>query len=159
MFAAIALFVGATRSSSPPRIFMLGLSLFCFVFLMLEFDTRAFDSPLLRRLTNGTPRNIWLGSLVALCAFAFWRHRTSIPSLFQRWLRDRAGLLMLISGAFWIAGGVFEHGKFFADPDTTLILEEVFEVNAALFMAWSALATVKFFGARAAAVSKPAALP
>jgi hypothetical protein len=157
--AAIILALAAAKTSGSRRVFVLGLSLFCFVFLMLEFDTRAFNSPLLRRLTNGTPRNLWLGTVVALYAFAFWRRRFEMPPLFVRWLSDRAGLLMLIAGGFWIAGAIFEHGPIFSDPETKLILEEVIEVDAALFMAWSALATVKLFSARDAAASKPAALP
>ena len=157
--AALALAVAATKCSGASRIFALGLSLFCFVFLMLEFDTRAFNNTLLRRLTNGTPRNIWLGTLVAIYAFAFWRHRMELLPLFGRWLSDRAGLLMLLSGGFWIAGAIFEHGRFFSAPETTLILEEVVEVDAALFMVWSAFATIKLLTAPDAAASKPAALP
>jgi len=121
-----------------------GLALLCFVFLMLEFDTRAFNIPMLRRITNGAVRNVWLGSVVALYAFSLWRHRREAPAQIQKWLASRAGLLMVISGGFWIAGAVFEHGKFFANAEATLVLEEVVEVNAALFMAWSAFATVRF---------------
>lgn len=159
VIAAIILAVGSLRCSAGARVFVLGVSLFCFVFLMLEFDTRAFNAPLLRRLTNGTPRNIWLGTLTALYAYAFWRKRFEMPALFQRWLRDRAGLLMLLSGGFWIAGAVFEHGNFFTDTNVTLILEEVLEVDAALFMTWSAFATVKLFSGAGAATSKREALP
>ncbi|HUS35696.1 MAG TPA: hypothetical protein VM680_10125 [Verrucomicrobiae bacterium] len=156
---AIFLAAGSTTCSGAARVFVLGVSLFCFIFLMLEFDTRAFNVPLLRKMTNGTPRNLWLGTLATLYAYAFWGKRTEMPTLFQRWLQDRAGLLMLLSGGFWIAGAVFEHGNFFTDTNVTLILEEVLEVDAALFMAWSAFATVKLFSGAGAAASKRAALP
>lgn len=142
--AAITLAAGAVTLPRPRRVFALGIALFCFVFLMLEFDTRAFKIPALTRATNGTVRNAWLGGLVVLYSISFWRTRRHMPALLFRWLGSRAGLLMILSGAFWIAGAVFEHGKFFADPESTLILEEVIEVNAAIFMAWSAAATIAF---------------
>jgi hypothetical protein len=156
---AIVLAIGSARCLAGARVFVLGVSLFCFIFLMLEFDTRAFNVPLLRKMTNGTPRNLWLGTLVALYAYAFWRKRTEMPGLFQRWVQHRAGLLMLLSGGFWIAGAVFEHGDFFSDTNVTLILEEVLEVDAALFMTWSAIATLKLFSGAGAATSKREALP
>ena len=142
--SAIVMAVAGIRLGDVRRVFAFGLALFCFIFFMLEFDTRALDMPTLRRFTNGMIRNVWLGGLAAAYGFALWRRRREMPLQIQRWLGDRAGLLMLLSGGFWIAGAVFEHGRFFSDPDITLMLEEVMEVNAALFMAWSAFASLRF---------------
>jgi hypothetical protein len=141
--AALLLAGAAFRLKGARRVFAFGVALFCFVFLLLEFDTRQFANPTLRRMTNGAVRNIWVGALVALYAVAFWARRRQMLVEIERWLRDRAGLLMLIAGGFWVTGAVFEHGKIFADADVTLALEEVVEVNAALFMAWSALETAR----------------
>jgi hypothetical protein len=145
MLTVSALLLGgvAPGLKGAQRVFAFGLALFCFVFLLLEFDTRQFGNSLLRTATNGAVRNVWVGVLVALYAATFWPKRDQMLTQIGRWLRDRAGLLMLIAGGFWVTGALFEHGSFFSDRDVTLMLEEVVEVNAALFMAWSALETTK----------------
>ena len=160
MLPALLLMLTAFWLKGAQRVFAFGIALFCSVFLLLEFDTRQFGNAILRKVTNGAVRNIWVGALVALYAATFWPRRNEMLAEIQRWLRDRAGLLMLIAGGFWVAGAVFEHGKFFADRDVTLVLEEVVEVNAALFMAWSALETTKLLRrAGDAKASTPATPP
>jgi len=65
LLIACALFAFSSRHGqlSATPAFAMSLALFCLTFFLLEFDTRPFDIDILTRLTNGTVRNAWLGTL------------------------------------------------------------------------------------------------
>jgi hypothetical protein len=125
----------------PTRIVAAGLSLFFLTFFLLEFDTRYFNSPLLRRLTNGGVRNAWLGSLVLIYAIQVIRSfNTFLPALTD-WLSHRTGMIFVASGFFWVAGFIVDKFNRFDDKTIALLLEELMETEAALLMGICAIIT------------------
>ena len=149
-FQAITLVLGALlagslaatkRLGTPVRILMAGLALFFFMFFILEFDTRHLDMPTLRRWTNGTLRNLWVGALMAAYGVLLARHFKSVWVVFLNWLEGLPGVLMVISGFFWVAGLVFEKLLHFESAGTDLFLEELMECEATLFMGFAVLLT------------------
>jgi len=102
--------------------------------LVLEVDLREFDLPRINRLLNGKVRNVWLGGLWALGLVLFLRDARNVWSIFLRWLPTRACSLLLMAGALWFAGALFDKLKPFSNQDTDLMAEELVETNAALLM-------------------------
>jgi hypothetical protein len=142
LLGGIVLLANARRSTSDVagRVFVLGLILFYFTILVLEVDTRKMDAPpWLVRVTNGTIRDVWLGSLWAIAAALFWRGQP--PRILRRffsWLPTAAGRLMLCAGVFWMAALIVE--KVFR---VSFFIEELLECQAALLMAHSAWLTLR----------------
>ncbi|MFN7141731.1 MAG: hypothetical protein ACK4UN_20610 [Limisphaerales bacterium] len=137
----VGLFLSYINTKISPRIgdkvVYLGLGLLFLTFILLEFDTRSFNSPLLIRLTNGKIRNLWLGFLWGgVAILAIWRLRNVLEAGWK-WLRSRPGTFMMISGVFWVAGWAVDKWKP-SNAGVALMTEELLEVNAAYFMLISA---------------------
>lgn len=135
----MGLLIGAIRSiaGAPQKILLFGLTLFYFTILVLEMDTRKMNVPIwLVGLTNGTIRDVWLGSCWLIAAGLFLRRRSGTLACFRSWLRTAAGKLMLGSGVFWAAALIAE--RLF---QVSFFIEEILECNAALLMSHSAWLT------------------
>ncbi len=146
LLVGILFLVGAFRSTADvaSRVFFLGLILLYFTVAVLEVDTRKMDAPpWLVFVTNGTVRDLWLGSLWIIAALIFVRGKPyQILSRFHAWLSTAAGRLLLGSGVLWTVALIAEK-QFHASA----FVEEWLECHASLLMAQSAWST--FFQVRA----------
>jgi hypothetical protein len=135
-FIGLLLLVHAIQRSQNPaeRVFFGGLALVYFTLVILEFDVRPFDKPLLNRLLRGPVRNGSLATLWFIGLLFFLRDPRNVWSAFIAWMNRPAGALLIVSGAFWICGGLTDKTKPLASPAQNLMAEETFETNAALFM-------------------------
>jgi hypothetical protein len=156
-FQALTLAVGVVLGASmlapifrtEARLLGAGMALLFVGFLLLEFDTRLFDMPTLHRWTNGTLRNLWVGSLFLIYSIALARNFKTTWIAFNNWVRSTAGFLMILSGCFWIAGHLVDKAMRFwgHGEEAGLLAEELVECEAALFMGLAAVAT-RFIWAR-----------
>ena len=115
-----------------------GLGLLCWMFFLLEFDTRTFGNAALIWITNGIGRAIWLGALWGALALATLTALRSVWTAFRAWLTTASGYAMLTAGACWILAKGWDKGGL---PHLMgmYFLEELIEVNAACLMLGSAL--------------------
>jgi hypothetical protein len=128
-----------------PRLFIAGIALLYFTFLVIEFDTREFDWPTVNRFLHGPVRN---GTLVALWTLAFagfWRKRHCVFDCFRLWLWTPGGIRLVIAGVFWMMAWLADKLHLFPMKEQNLLAEELIEINASLFMLWSACATLQYF--------------
>lgn len=144
------LFLWQLSAQPPPqRVLFSGLALFYATFLVVEFDTRELGWGAAATALNGPVRNAWLAALwVLLCVWAF-RHRRALFQIVRQWLGSPAGLLLMASGAFWLAGGIVDKLKLLGASSQNLLAEELLETNAALLMLLAAVTTVRQFRKRA----------
>jgi len=137
LLVGILFLVGTLRSTADvaSRVFFLGLILLYFTVVVLEVDTRKMDVPRwLVFVTNGTVRDLWLGSLWIIAALIFVRGRPyRILSRFHAWFSTAAGRLLLGSGVLWTVALIAEK-QFYVSA----FVEEWLECHAGLLMAQSA---------------------
>ncbi len=137
LLVGILFLVGTLRSTADvaSRVFFLGLILLYFTVVVLEVDTRKMDAPRwLVFVTNGTVRDLWLGSLWIIAALIFVRGKPyQILSRFHAWLSTAAGRLLLGSGVLWTVALIAEK-QFYVSA----FVEEWLECHAGLLMAQSA---------------------
>lgn len=117
------------------KILLSALALFSLTFLILEVDTRSFDAPLFNKLFNGKIRNAWLGALWLVVGLFFLRSAKITWAGFLYWMKTWSGILMVASGAFWIASGLIDKGLV---GQKDFYREELMETYATLLMALSA---------------------
>jgi hypothetical protein len=120
------------------RIVLFGISLLYLTLFVHELETRKFQSRLLVALTNGRIRDLWTGALWVWGAALFLRDRVAVWQWFRRWIRSPAGYLLCAAGICWLASGAVDKSLFVIK---TFFLEEIFEVNAAALMLFSAWLT------------------
>ena len=128
-----AIFLGAAVRSEPSgrRTFTAGLALFYFTMLVLEFDVRPYDVPLLQRLFNGWIRDVWLLLFWLAAGACFLRHARATWESFLDWCRHPAGWLLIIAGSLWVGSAVIDKAVL---GSKNLYLEEAVEVGAAWLM-------------------------
>jgi hypothetical protein len=119
------------------QILLMGLSLFNFTFLVLEVDFRHLNAPTLNKIFNGRIRDIWLGALWLGVGILFLRKRKLAWKEVLIWVKSPSGILMILSGAFWLASGLID--KSLTGHRKDLYSEELMEVNATLLMLLSAI--------------------
>lgn len=143
-FQAVALLLGtltfgllAMRTDvARERWFCAAACLLYFTFLLLEFDVRPFERPLLTFLLNGPVRNVvLLGAWIYILVRAY-RNKGQVISFVWSWLRSPSGVLLILSGLCWLGGAVAEKVPFMSGSQFT---EELFEVHACLLMLVAAL--------------------
>lgn len=152
MFQVAALLVGLFLSGvgvkaaadKDSRILSMGMGLLFLTFILLEFDTRSFDAPLLVTWTNGLPRNVWLGALWIGLGWMILRHLRGVAEAGWGWFRSPPGKLMFIAACFWIAGWVMDKFKISNKADA-LMFEELMEVDATYFMLLAAVLSLARF--------------
>jgi len=115
---------------------LLSLALFHVSFFVLELDTRDFDAPLLNKSFNGRIRDAWLGALWLLATIVVFRQGKSVLAAFLDWLKTSSGIVMLLSGIFWLVSGLIDKSLL---GHKDLYCEELMEVNATLLMLISAV--------------------
>ena len=130
------LITGLRSNNRGEQILLLGLALFNFSFLILEVDFRKLDAPVLNKIFNGRIRDAWLGSLWLAVGIAFLKNAKLSWTEFLRWLKSPSGILLILSGAFWLASGLID--KSFTNRKE-LYDEELMEVNAGLLMLLSVI--------------------
>jgi hypothetical protein len=118
------------------KILLVGLALFHLLFLVNEIDTRKLDMPILTKFLQGRIRNVWLWSLWAAVGFFFFKNAKSVWNEFLHWIKTSSGILMLVSGVFWIASGLNDKALI---GRKDLYIEELMEVNSTLLMLLSAI--------------------
>lgn len=144
MTLGVLLFLWQMRTGElPQRITSGGLALFYATFLILEFDTRELGWRAAATVLNGAIRNGWLGALWLLLGIWVFRHRHAVVPVARQWLWSRAGLLLVLAGCFWVAGGAVDKLKLLGSTSRNLLGEELLETNAALLMLLAALAAVR----------------
>jgi hypothetical protein len=118
--------------------FLFCLALFNLSFIVLELDTRGFDAPLLNMIMNekkGRIRDAGLAGIWLLMAIAFVPNRKEGWAVFLNWLKSASGIVLLLSGGFWILSGFFDKSVLVRKA---VYMEELMEVNATLLMLISA---------------------
>lgn len=120
--------------STVERWMLAAMGLLYLTFVLLECDTRGLDWELLRRLTNGVWRNLWLGGLWIFCSWKLFAQRVEVFSTGTQWLRGKPGFFLIASGCFWVEGWIFDKSHLFQIGGSGLMLEEMMEGNASLFM-------------------------
>ncbi|MEO6183482.1 MAG: hypothetical protein ABIP71_10390, partial [Verrucomicrobiota bacterium] len=118
------------------QILLAGLALFYFSFLILEVDFRKFHAPILNTLFNGRIRDAWLGCLWLGAGIIFYKNANPAWKEFLDWLKNPCGILIIVSGAHWLASGLIDK-SFTARKE--LYHEELLEVNASLLMLLSSI--------------------
>lgn len=113
------------------RVMCGGLALFYATIVLLEVDLRDTDLTALNRLTNGPIRDVGLLLCWLTGGWFFLRHRRETWRTFASWLRQPAGVLLMLSGIFWVAASVTD--KAWLGP-RNLFVEEWLEVGAAFLM-------------------------
>jgi hypothetical protein len=129
-----------------------GLAIIYMIFFLLEFDTRAMDAPILRRLTNGWVRNTWVTLLVVAYTTTLLRHANQLWAVFIEWIWSLPALYFILAGFFWVFAEIIDKLKPVRDPDMAILVEEIIEMDAAVWMLAAAIATrllVKKFDANA----------
>lgn len=113
------------------RMLCAGLALFYATIVLLEVDLRGLDLPVLNRLLNGPVRDVGLALCWLTGGWFFLRHRRGTWWTFTDWLRQPAGVLLMLSGMFWVAASVTD--KAWLGPKD-LFLEEWLEAAATFLM-------------------------
>jgi hypothetical protein len=121
------------------RAWLGALALLYVTFLFLELDTGEFDWPAVNTVLQGVVRNAWLGLLWSVAGLALFRHRRDVPEVARRWLGTSPGKLLLTAGLFWAAGSVVDKTEPFLLRSQNMLVEEIWESNAALLMALAAV--------------------
>lgn len=138
---AIMALAGLLSKDRAVKVFCFGLMLFNTNLFVLEFDTREWNNDALNFFFTGKSRSALLGAAWLLAAIAFVRNARAVWQVFQQWLFTRSGVLLLISGLFWVLGWLSDRIKPLS-PDECLMLEEAVESNATIFMVASAALAV-----------------
>lgn len=121
---------------STSKIILFSLALFNVSFLVLELDTRDFDAPFFNKLLNGKIRDAWLGCFWLILVISFFRKMKPAWAAFLNWLKTSSGVVMIVSGFFWLVSGLIDKSLL---GRKELYREELMEVNATLLMLISAL--------------------
>lgn len=132
-------------TAAAPRLLIAGIALLYFTFLVIEFDTREFDWPTVNRFLHGPVRNGTLVTLWTLAFACFCRKRQCVFDCFRLWLWTPGGIRLVVAGGFWVAAWLTDKVHLFPTKGQNLLAEELIEINASLFMLWSAWATLQHF--------------
>jgi hypothetical protein len=128
--------MGVRSKIKGEQILWMGLALFHFSFLILEVDIRHLEAPVLNKIFNGKIRDAWLGFLWLVLGICFLKKRSQTWREFLSWLKSPSGILLVVSGLFWLASGVIDKAL---TGHKELYHEELMEVNGSLLMIFSAL--------------------
>ena len=145
LFIGMALLAGASWKSkrASQRILFGGLMLLYLTMLVRELDFRNLNAPRLHFWLHGRVRDVVLG----FCWFAglmlFLRNARPVWREFIDWLYRPAGAWLLLAGAGWFLGGLFDQFKPLEGKQANLMAEELLEINAGVAMLAGAIATYK----------------
>lgn len=115
-----------------------GLLLLSVTFFIMEVDVRRSGNVAVIFWLRGFVRDLWLSAVWGLAAILFLMERRATWSAFLGWLFTRAGVLMMLSGGFWVLAGCVDKLAGAILGPFKLMVEETVEVNAALFLFASA---------------------
>ena len=84
----------------------------------------------------GKIRDAWLGGLWLAVGFFFFKKAKPVWNEFLNWIKTSSGILIIVSGVFWIASGLIDKSLL---GHKDLYREELMEVNSTLLMLLSAM--------------------
>jgi hypothetical protein len=123
---------------SSGKILYFGLGIFYLNFCMRELEVE--NSGLWYAMILNPPvRNFWLVGawVIALLLFIF-----NIKNTFKSfviWIKLKQGVYFLTGGLFYLLGDIFDKDLIYINRDSNLFVEELFELNATIFMMLSAI--------------------
>jgi hypothetical protein len=145
LLIGVILFMVAARIVRDPagRLTLIGVSLFYFTLLLLEFDVRPFRIAALTLLLNGAIRNAIMLTLWLLLLAALFKQRAKVLPVIRSWLASSSGVLLMVSGVFWAAGRLAEELHLFALNRHNIFAEELMENQAAIIMLFAAIEALR----------------
>lgn len=136
------LIAGVMAKDRWEKILLISLAVLNLSFLIHEVETRDLSTPILAAILNGRVRDAWLGALWLACVIFFLKNRKPVWNGFLSWIKTPSGIVMIVSGLFWIASGMNDKEIFVRK---NLYGEELIEVNSTLLML---LSVILFFAMR-----------
>ena len=140
LLLGVILFLAGGRGTADAgvRVTFMGMALFYFTLLLLEFDVRPFKIAALTFLLNGAVRNALLGMLWLALSLAAFKHRAKVLRAGRSWITTSPGVLLIAAGVFWAAGRLAEELHLFAGRHLNTFAEELMENQAAIIMLFAA---------------------
>ena len=141
--AALSFIAAACRQSTRAgRLFCVSLALFCFTFLMRELEIRSARVPnWLESMLTGKGRRIWLSVSWVIMLFIARDCLRNMFSIFVRWVRTPAGLVMIAGGIFYAVTWPFDKRLFHLETSLNVFLEELGDSIATMLLLLSGVWT------------------
>lgn len=134
------------ESSRDYRILFCALSLFYLSFVLREVEVEDLNIPdLLILLGSGDGKKYFLISCWIISLGFFLVHAKPTWRAFMAWLRTSAGLTISLGGVFYLLGMPFDKKAFDISYDLNVLLEEILESVATLWMLISAVLSILYF--------------
>ena len=136
MFAIVS-----RRQTFPPeKLFCISLALFCFTFLLREFELPGGRFPeWARSLLTGKLRRVWLAGLWLALLIIARRDVRKIFQVFASWLRTPSGCVMILGGVFYGATWPLDKHLLNLPGPLNMFLEELGDSIATLLILQSSL--------------------
>jgi hypothetical protein len=148
--ATLTFAIVSRRQTFPPeKLFCLSLALFCFTFLLREFELPGGRFPdWARSLLTGKLRRVWLAGLWLALLMIARREVREIFQVFVSWLRTPSGWVMILGGVFY--GATWPLDKYLLDlpKPLNMFLEELGDSIATLLILQSSLWAGRAINAR-----------
>lgn len=139
----------SVRCATPDwRILFGSLALFYASFFLREVEVEDLDIPnVLIMLGSGIGKKYLLVTCWLVALGFFLSFTKSTWSAFKRWLNTFAGISMLLGGVFYLLGMPFDKKVFNITYEQNVLLEEILESVATVWMLISAFLSISYYRA------------